>query len=114
VLTRRKFAGKRIRDVRAHSWTDSHFWPKQILNAVDDKPLSTSPTPDGTAGNKEFPDMDLDAQSLIKPPSSRWTMFLVFVCFAMACGFLLSSLSKGHPASAAAAPTAALSASAVT
>ncbi len=58
--------------------------------------------------------MDLDAQSLINPPASRWAMILAVVCFAMASGFLLSSLSKAHPVSAVAAPTAALSGSAIT
>jgi hypothetical protein len=78
------------------------------------KPLSTSSTPEASDGNKEFPDMDHDAQSLMQPPASRWAMFLAFVCFAMASGFLLSSLSKARPASAVAAPTAALTGSAIT
>jgi hypothetical protein len=58
--------------------------------------------------------MDLDAQSLIRSPSSRWAKFLAFACFAVACGILLSSLTKGHPTSAVAAPTAALSGTATT
>lgn len=51
--------------------------------------------------------MDLQAHSIIGSSSSRWAKSLALFCFALACGLLLGSLSKGHPP----VPTAALSVS---
>lgn len=53
--------------------------------------------------------MDLQAHTFIGSTSSRWAKMLAFFCFAVACGLLIGSLSKGQKAGPAAAPTAAIS-----
>jgi hypothetical protein len=52
--------------------------------------------------------MDLQAHTVIGSASSRWAKMLALFCFAVACGLLIGSLSKGHKAGTAAAPTAAV------
>ncbi|MBY0226384.1 MAG: hypothetical protein K2Q28_11315 [Hyphomicrobium sp.] len=52
--------------------------------------------------------MDLQAHSVIGAASSRWAKMLALLCFAVAGGLLIGSLSKGHKAGTAAAPTGAI------
>jgi hypothetical protein len=52
--------------------------------------------------------MDLQAHTVIGSASSRWAKMLALFCFAVACGLLIGSLSKGHKAGTAVAPTAAV------
>ncbi|MGZ8410225.1 MAG: hypothetical protein ACXWVS_09955 [Hyphomicrobium sp.] len=49
--------------------------------------------------------MDLQAHTFIGSASSRWAKTLALFCFALACGLLIGSLSTGHKAGTAAAPT---------
>jgi hypothetical protein len=53
--------------------------------------------------------MDLQAHTIIGSSPSRWAKGLALFCFAVACGLLLGSHSKGHKSGPATAPTAAIS-----
>jgi hypothetical protein len=52
--------------------------------------------------------MDLQAHTVIGSASSRWAKMLALFCFAVACALLIGSLSTGHKAGPAVAPTAAV------
>jgi hypothetical protein len=42
--------------------------------------------------------MDLNAYNLADNTSHRWVKVMALFCFALACGLLIGSLAKVHPA----------------
>lgn len=55
--------------------------------------------------------MDLQAHTLIGTASSNWAKRLAFVCFALACGLLYSSLTNTTKTGTAVLPSASITSS---
>ncbi len=54
--------------------------------------------------------MDLQAHTLIGTASPNWVKRLAFVCFALACGLLYSSLTSASKTGTAVPPSASITA----